>query len=199
MPPTAVAPFAACVACAIDSGYFQDDRHRTVVGQLDLHVGREAPALGAERFGGQLVEECRPLWLGGGGEARPVALARVGLEGELAHGEDLAVADRVVHAAALVGEDAQREDLLGEALGGLLAVLMADAEEDEEAGADLRDRLAVDADGRPGDALEDGSHAARSSLAACSGVTLERCRPVPSSSPASWPSRGTMSMRQEKG
>ena len=49
--------------------------------------------------------------------ARAVALAGVAVERELAHAEDLALAERLVHPPLGVVEDPQRADLVGEPVG----------------------------------------------------------------------------------
>jgi hypothetical protein len=48
-----------------------------------------------------------------------------------------AVAERLVHAALGVGEDAKRPDLVGEPVGLLLAVVVGDAQQHQQPGADL--------------------------------------------------------------
>ena len=51
---------------------------------------------------------------------------------------------------------------------------------------------------RPADALDERPHRSRSSAAACSGGTMQRFTPVPSSSPARCVRRGWISIRQQK-
>ena len=84
----------------------QQDRHRPVVDQLDVHVGAEDAgldrhALGAQRLDERLVDRLAVLGRRGVGEARPVALAGVGVERELRDGQHLAadVGERQVHEA----------------------------------------------------------------------------------------------------
>src|SRR5262249_4121009 len=100
--------------------------------------------------------------LGGGRRldvARPVALAGVAVEGELADAEDLALAQRFVHAPLGVVEDAQRAQLGGEelCLGGRVAA--AHAEQHQHSRADLGDALALDVDRRLADPLYERSQA----------------------------------------
>ena len=90
--------------------------------------------------------------------ARAGALARVAVERELADDEHLAVAERLVHLAVGVGEDAQRADLVGELVARRVVVVVGDAEQDEQAGADLADGRPVDADGGAGDPLDESAH-----------------------------------------
>ena len=84
------------------------------------------------------------------------ALAGVGVEGELAdqqHGR----AD--VDGGQLPAQDPQLGDLAGDELDLGGAVVVGDAEQDEQAGAlEGADDLAVDGDDGPGDALDDGPH-----------------------------------------
>ncbi len=98
--------------------------------------------------------------LGGGGrdEARPVAATRVAVQRELAHAQDLALAQRLVHVPVAVGEDAQRAYLPGQALGGRGVVLAGDAQQHEQARSDLGDEPIVDPHGGAGDPLHERAH-----------------------------------------
>ena len=51
--------------------------------------------------------------------------------------QNLAVAERLVHAALRIGEDAKRPDLVGEPVGLLLGVVVGDAEQHQQPRADL--------------------------------------------------------------
>src|SRR5439155_221075 len=86
----------------------QKHRHGAVVYQLDRHPRAEHAALGAGPRAEALVQ--RPGLLGGRGgeEAGPVAAARLAIQGELAHAQDLALAERLVHAPLGIIEHAQR-------------------------------------------------------------------------------------------
>src|SRR5215213_6223036 len=119
----------------------------------------EPAAPGVEAVAEALVQGLGDLGLGGIREARAVALASVGVERELADAEDLAIAERLVHAALRVLEDPQGADLVGQPVTGLLAVPGADPEQDEEARADLGDPLAIRVDRGDADALDEGSQA----------------------------------------
>ena len=98
-------------------------------------------------------------------EARPVALARVGDERELADDERLAadVDERAVEAPVLVLEDPKARDLGGHALcvGGRVAG--CDPEQNDDAGPTRGRPLASHRDRRLGDALDDRPHAYSSS------------------------------------
>ena len=71
-------------------------------------VGPEHAALGPEQLADQLVERLGDLRRRRAGEARPVALADVAVERELADAEDPALAQRLRHPALGVVEDPQR-------------------------------------------------------------------------------------------
>src|SRR6185436_14741644 len=63
--------------------------------------------------------------------------------------------------AALVVEDAKREDLRGEPLAVLCAVVVRDAEKDRETAAGPGHGFIADADGGGTYSLDDGAHALR--------------------------------------
>ena len=94
------------------------------------------------------------------GRAPLLALA-IGDERELAHDQGLAgdVHERTVEATAVVLEDPQAGDLGRKAVALAGRVRPGDAEQHDEAEADVRDRLAADHDRRVLDALHDGAHA----------------------------------------
>ncbi len=96
------------------------------------------------------VQRVRKLRRRRADEARPIALAHVGAQGELADHEHAAahVQDRAVHLAGVVLEDPQVRDLAGEEGGFALAVAVLDAEQHEEAAADRSDHPVADGDAR---------------------------------------------------
>ena len=116
-----------------------DDRHRPVVDELDRHLraedaGRHLDAELAERRAERLVERLGLLGRRGVGEARAVALRRVGEERELRDDERGAagVEERDVELAVAL-EDPQARDLAGERGGVGGGVAARDAEEDAQA------------------------------------------------------------------
>ena len=144
----------------------EHQRHRTVVDQLDLHVGAEAAggdlvAGGAQAGGDPLDQRLGDLRGRGTGERRPATLRerRAG-EGELRHDEEGAAGPGgvEVHLAVPVLEDAEPGELRGRQVRLLLAVAGLDAGEDQQAAADLPHRLAADADRRSFDSLQDQAH-----------------------------------------
>src|SRR5215211_4695030 len=105
------------VLCAYDAGdggnsslvRVQDDRHRSVVDELELHPGTEDARLDRHAERAQLVAEAfverlRNLRTRGGREARAVPLRRIREQRELADDERGAghVDERAVEAAVLV-------------------------------------------------------------------------------------------------
>ncbi len=111
----------------------------------------------AAQFGAEtLVERLGLRWRCGGGEARTVALRRVGQERELADDERSAagVEQGAVEPALAIGEDPQPRDLPRQPGGGVGVVVGGDAEQDAEAGSDRAARRRRG----PRDALDDRSH-----------------------------------------
>ena len=99
-------------------------------------IAPKTPRSRTEPLAEALVQRLGVLGPRGGDVARAVALSRVAVERELADAQDLAVAERLVHPPLGVGEHAQRADLVGEAVAVGGGVVVRDAEQDEEAGAD---------------------------------------------------------------
>ena len=121
----------------------------SLTSSTSIRAPNDAP-LRAEALAEALVQRLGDLGRRGVDVARAVALAGVGVEGELAHAEHLALAERLVHAPVGVLEHAQRPDLVGEPVRLGLAVVRADAEQHQQAGTDRGDLLAVDAAPPPG-------------------------------------------------
>src|SRR5215211_182314 len=86
----------------------EQERHRAVVDQLDLHQGAEHATRRPQPFADLFVERLGVLRAGGVDVGRPVALAAVAVERELRDAQHLAVAQRLVHPPLGVREDAQR-------------------------------------------------------------------------------------------
>jgi hypothetical protein len=140
----------------------QDDRHRSLVGDLHHHPRSEDAALERHTFGGEgfaeaLVERLSLFGPGRFREARTVALGGVGDQRELADDECLAarVEEAPVELPLLVLEDPQAGDLPGEPAGLTLGVAFGDAEKDAQPRADLGEGLRPDQDAGLPDALND--------------------------------------------
>lgn len=109
--------------------------------------------------GKMLVEAAAVVGRGGGGEAGPVALG-LGGERELADDErrPAGVEQRAVHAAGLVLEDAQVDDLARQPFRLLLAVALHGADQHQQPLPDLAGDRAVDGDGGRGNTLDERAH-----------------------------------------
>lgn len=143
----------------------QDERHRPVVDQLDLHPGAEAAGLDAKaglpEGRDQLVHErlrhvrgSRPVE---GGPAAPGEGAR---QGELGDDQELRAGPGgvQVHPAFAVLEDAQPGQLRRGGGHPVGAVALLHADEHQEARADPSDGLAAHPDFRPRHPLQDQTH-----------------------------------------
>jgi hypothetical protein len=138
---------------------------RPVVHELDLHVraedagGHVGPA-GAERVGEGVHQRLGLLRPGRVDVGRSPSLARVAVERELADDEHRArhVGHRPVHDSLVIGEDAQLPELAGQLLGVRGVVVVGDAHEHAQAGADAAHHLAVDRHGRAGHPLDESAH-----------------------------------------
>jgi hypothetical protein len=111
----------------------EDQGHRAVVHQFDLHVSSELAGGDDQSQASQggteaLAETPGQVGWGRSDEAGPVAARRVRMKGELAHHQDRApgLQEVEVHPPRLVGADAQSGDPLGKAVGGGFGVAGAD-------------------------------------------------------------------------
>lgn len=107
-----------------------------------------------------LVKLFRLLRFGGRRERGTVAFARIAVQSELRHHQDLAarVCDRAIHLSIGVREDAQGRDFFREAFHLRGSVLFADAEQDAKPAADRSDGPRVNADPGLTDSLNDQTH-----------------------------------------
>ena len=122
-------------------------RRRAGAASLVRRAGRESARTGARGWGGL-------------DKAGAAALATVAVQGKLGDGEYAAadVEDRAIHLALVVGEDAQMSALFSAEAQGLVVVAGAEADEQEQALADLAVELAIDADAGAADALDEDFH-----------------------------------------
>ena len=123
---------------------------RSVVDGFHQHLGAELagfgvdalfPAQGHELF----IQGDGHLGPGGGQKVRAAALAAVAVQGELGYHQDFTVDgfQAPVHLAVLVLEDPQSRQFVRQLHGLGLGVVMGDAQQDQEAGADAADGFAV--------------------------------------------------------
>ena len=145
----------------------QHDRHWAVVDEANGHSRPENALLHVSTRIGEgcaerLVEWLRFLGRCGERKARPIALACICDQRELADDERGAahVEEASIEPAVAVVEDPEPCDFAREANGVLLAVAALDAEQDDQSEADLPHQRALDADPRLRDALADNPHAA---------------------------------------
>ena len=146
------------------------DGYGAVVVDGDLHVRLELPGLYIQS---RLLKEAEgAVEEGGGGfgrhgvaEARAAAAAGVAVEGELAYDQQVGggVQRGKVEFAVGVAENAQVDGLVDDVGGVFIVVVPVDAYQDYEARVDAADGLAVDRDGRMGDALNEGAQRGYSS------------------------------------
>jgi hypothetical protein len=94
-------------------------------------------------------------------KAGAASFAALAVERELRYCEDRAacIEDRVVHFALVVGENSQMGAFLSAKAQFALCIAGAEAEEEEEAGADLTVDSAIDFDAGLPDALDEDSQA----------------------------------------
>jgi hypothetical protein len=140
--------------------------HRSVIDQLDVHhrlesAGRHWHTSCLQFSHDCLVQRPRRLRRRRLVERRPSSLAHVAVERELRDDQHAAsgVHDGAIHGLAGVGlEHAHVADLGGDIARVRLGVRLADAEQDEQSGADLSNHLIVDAHARRRDALDHCAH-----------------------------------------
>jgi len=143
----------------------EQDRHRTLIHQFELHPCLEAPGSAsnsgftnpADKVFIELV--CKFGWRGIL-ERRPPAFARVALQGELGNHKHFArpIGNGEVHLAVLILEDAQSGDLCREIVGVGKGVGLANAEKDENPAVNSPYCFFADAHLSAAYPLNDGAH-----------------------------------------
>lgn len=120
-------------------------------------AGLDLEAESPEGFGKEVDQGLGLLGRGRIYKRRPPAPAGVRQQGELAYDQNFApgVQHRPVHPAGVVGEDSQVSNLIGEPAGTGIRIIPGDPDQDDKAGPDFGDELAVDPDGTPADPLDD--------------------------------------------
>lgn len=149
-----LATLAGVSSCVGRWWIIQQNRHRPIVDQGDLHVCAEHAALdgpGAESgqfFAEALVHRFRLRWVHGVDVAGALAASRISEQGELRDNQILAayVFAGEVHLALGLVENAQPVQLSEQLLHFAVGVAALRTEQDEQAAFDLADDLAIDAD-----------------------------------------------------
>ena len=177
---------ARTAALGTASSHLEHHRDRAVVDQRDAHAGPEHALLGAESLAEPVVERLGLLAGSGLDVARPVALARVPVEGELADAEDLAVA-RAARSSCPSASSKMRSARTLSARRSASASVSSrdDPEQHQHARPDLRHPLALDVDRRLADPLDQrpqGSRAIRSATSSSRRMAIGGTRPSSSTS-----------------
>jgi hypothetical protein len=146
----------------------EQQRHRAVVDQFDLHLGPEAAAfdLASARpqpFDQPLDQGPRSLGRRRAGERRPASPLHRREQRELGDDQQAAAGggEVEVHPPLAVVEQPQRGELLGRRLDLALAVVRFDADQHQQTAADGGDPLAADRYRGAANALQDEAHRIR--------------------------------------
>jgi len=143
----------------------QDERHRPVVDERDLHVGPELTRCDSgvkltNRFDQAVEQPASGFRVGGGREAGPQTLAGVGGQSELGHQQNATVdiADAQVHLAPGVAEYTVGQQTFREAARLIRRIALLDRDQRQQTPADAAHGGSIDADFGFRDALDDGDH-----------------------------------------
>src|SRR5690554_5469095 len=136
-----------------------------VIDQRDLHIGTKFAAchfgMQRPRLLHEVIAHCLTVlgWRGGS-ETRPIAFVSVGSQGELAHDQQAAayVLNTAVHPAVFVGKDAQLEYFLQQDVCLCMCIGRLGAEQNQQAGADAANELALYGHARLRNALQNAQH-----------------------------------------
>lgn len=132
-------------------------RYRHVRLELTRFRGNVRTAQSGDNF---IEQRSRDFRCRGSGKARSSSLACVAKQRELAHGKDSSadIVDGQIHFSFRVVKDPEPSDLVCQRLRVAGVVFSADADQNEQAGSDLANRLLIHGDGSFGDALDNSSH-----------------------------------------
>jgi len=143
----------------------EDQRHRSVVEELELHAGAEAalldPGPRSPQDPGQAIDQGSRLLRRRRALERGAAAARGGSQqGELRYQQycTAALAEIAIEATAIVLEEPQPEDLLRRSPGLSLSVAPLDADQDGQPRSDRGHALALHLDSGPRHPLQDETH-----------------------------------------
>src|SRR5439155_20451412 len=143
----------------------EEDGHRPVIHELDLHHGLEYAFAHLEAARAQDIDEGTIKRFGlvrrrRGDVAGPAPASCVSMERELGHDHDGAIRlfDRTVHHAGVVGEDPELCHLVREPRYVGLLVIASDTQQHEQPGPDRGDFHPVDGDRGARDPLNNRAH-----------------------------------------
>jgi hypothetical protein len=143
-----------------------DDRNRSVIDELDLHVGAELAGLDwlaqvrGELADELLVERDGYLGLGGTDIGGAIPLSRAGEQGELADNQQIAlhILDRKIHQALGIVEDAQTDNLPTQPLNVLGSVRLFHSQQHQKSRANGSSDLAINRHGCFRNTLNHSAH-----------------------------------------
>jgi len=145
----------------------KEKRHRTIVHELDLHYGPEAPGFHANTEGAQSFEECFVEGLSVFGNCRPLitrapAFAAITIKGELGDAQQRSARfeQAAIHPTLLVVENPQIHYLFRQELSAFLRVALAYSHEGHESLPDSSYHFAGYADFGPANSLHNCTHSA---------------------------------------
>src|SRR6266545_443089 len=147
---------------------FQNQRHRPVVHQLDIHHRTEFAGLDGDLAAGFLAQQPHEPFVEGDrdvrrcsiDEARATPFAGITIERELRNNEDPAVSlgEVAIHLPCVISEHPQAEDLVRHPGKLRIRIRRRETGEHEKAGPDLSGNPAFHPNLRAPDPLEDDSH-----------------------------------------
>ncbi len=144
-----------------------DECHRSIVGQRDIHHRTEFPCrhlagvAGLQKLYETLVQAYRGLGCRGIDEAWAAALADISVQSELAHHQNRAihVGQGTIHLAGIILEDPEADHLVGHPLNLIGRVTLLESYKQELPETDLANHLSLYYDVRFAYALKHDSHA----------------------------------------
>src|SRR5271157_2648456 len=132
----------------------EENRHWSLVDQLDLHCFLEAPGFAAQSKGAGALHEVSIQRVGEFRssrrvERRALALAYVPKQGELRHDQHRAaeLRDAAIHLSFVIFKDAQAGNFVGEIIGVGFGVVVRDAQKDQQSSGYFSREFSVNLDG----------------------------------------------------
>src|SRR3954470_3588823 len=172
---------SSCTSCPLWLESFfrvEQDRHRTVIHQLDLHHRLKDARLAAKpqranALDEMLVELARLLRPRRIVERRALALSHIPIERELRDGEHRApdIRYRQIHLSSVIFKDAQPGDLLPKIISRSFGIRMRDSEQHQQSALDPANDLPVHRHRRSRNSLYHGTHEKQ-----CTFISARRLR-----------------------